>query len=226
MNRSVLCLCLALVMLVGLVAPTFATQDVVNGVLVEERVVNFPQDQNKWYISVVGDVTNQRYQEVLGWFETNPNLKHLKDQVHFCSIRTNTAIFSERYASNIKGLPTVRVQDGKGVVVYEASALQIPMSPDALYAAIAADVQTAQGCRPLLPWRRRMESRLCPSPGPTPDPNPNPDPPPQPINPDPGPPNISPAQSLLPAWWAMLLGMLAGGFVGVVQKWRETYKQK
>lgn len=227
MNR-LLCACLMLAMVVGLVAPSFAAQGTVNGVLVRERVVNLPQDQSKWYISVVGDVNNQRYQEVLGWFKTDPTLKALKNQVHFCPVQTNTAIFSERYAPNIKGLPTVRVQDAKGVVIYEVAGLQIPMTPDALYAAIADDVQTAQGCRPILPWRRKMENRCnpgpCPTPGPSPDPDP--DPAPQPINPDPGPPDVPPTSSPLPPWWVMLLAALAGNAVGVGQKWRETYKKK
>lgn len=234
MNRFVLCLCLALAVVAGLVAPTLATQGTVNGVLVEERVVNLPQDQNKWYISVVGDANEARYQQVLGWFDTNENLKQLKDQVHFCRVKYGTAIFNERYAPNIKGLPTVRVQDSQGVVIYEASANNLPMTPEALYTAIANNVQTAQGCRPLLPWRREMERRTrpCPGPGPCPTPNPQPDPDtdpaPQPITPDPGPPNLqpSPVQSLLPPWWAMLLAVIAGGAVGVGIKWRETYQEK
>lgn len=227
MKRFALCLCLALLTVAGLVAPAVAAQDTVNGVLVEERVVNLPQDQNMWYISVVGDTKDARYREVLGWFESNANLKHLKDQVHFCPVGSGTAIYKERYAPNIQGLPTVRVQDHEGVVIYEAAGSAIPMTPDALHTAIANDAQMAQGCRPILPWRREMEKR-CPGPGPCPNPNPSPDPDPQPIPPaPPGPPDIvKPAQSILPPWWAMLMAMLAGAIVGAVVKWRETYAKQ
>jgi len=149
-------------------------------VLVQEHVVNLPQDQGKWYISVVGDANDARYRTVLSWFDTHENLKHLKDQVHFCPVKSNTAIYKERYAPNVKGLPTVRVQDSKGVVIYEVAGLAIPLTPDALYAAIANDVQVAQGCRPILPWRREMERRCRPCPQPNPQPQPDPDPQPLP----------------------------------------------
>ena len=57
--------------------------DTVNGVLAEERVVNLPQDQSKWYVSVVGNATDSRYNEIVGWFDTNASLKKLKNQVQF-----------------------------------------------------------------------------------------------------------------------------------------------
>lgn len=223
MNRVLFCVCL---MLALLVAPAFATQGAVNGVLVEERVVTLPQDQDQWYISVVGEAGEARYQKVLGWFDTNADLKHLKGQVHFCPVRSNSAIYKERYAPNVKGLPTVRVQDSKGVVIYEAAGDAIPMTAEGLFGAIADDAQKAQGCI-LRPWRK-----ICPGPGPcptpTPDPEPQPlDPEPQPLDPAPGPPDIvRPTQSALPPWWAMLLALAAGNVVGVAQKWGETHKKK
>jgi len=226
MNRIVLCLCLVLAMVAGLGAPAVAAQGALNGVLVQERVVNLPQDQGKWYISVVGDANDARYRTVLSWFDTHENLKHLKDQVHFCPVKSNTAIYKKRYAQNVKGLPTVRVQNSKGVVIYEVAGLAIPLTPDALYAAIANDVQVAQGCRPILPWRREMERRCRPCPQPNPQPEPDPGPQPLPPSP-PGPPDIvKPTQSVLPPWWAMLLALVGGSAVGVVQKWHDTYAQK
>ena len=51
MNKLLLCV-LCVVALFAAVVPCFA--DTVNGVLAEERVVNLPNDQDKWYISVVG----------------------------------------------------------------------------------------------------------------------------------------------------------------------------
>jgi len=39
--------------------------DTVNGVLAEERVVTLPQDQSKWYVSMVGNATDSRYNEIV-----------------------------------------------------------------------------------------------------------------------------------------------------------------
>jgi hypothetical protein len=184
---SVLCavaLCLAVV-------PCFA--DTVNGVLAEERVVNLPQDAGKWYISVVGNANDARYNEIVGWFSTNASLKKLKNQVHFCQVTSETAAYKERYAGNIKGLPTVRMQRADGTVIYEAAGKGIPLTASGLNGALANGVNEAQGIRPILPWRRDMENRCrpCPGPGPCPNPNPGPDldPEPQPLD-DSGPPDI------------------------------------
>ena len=168
MNKLLLSL-LCVLALFACIMPCVA--DTVNGVLAEERVVNLPQDAGKWYASVVGDATSVRYQEVLGWFNTDPSLKKLKSQVHLIPVKTGTAIYKERYQSNVKGLPTVRMQKADGTVVYEAAGKNIPMTAGGLYGAMASAAQTAQGIRPLLPWRRDMENRCpCPQPTPTPDP--------------------------------------------------------
>jgi hypothetical protein len=225
MNRVLLSVCLLLAALAAV--PAFADIATANGVLAQERVVNLPNDQGKWYISVVGHAGDAAYLRVLGWFEANASLKGLKNKVHFCPVTSDTAIYQARYASNVKGLPTVRVQQPDGMVVYEASGKSLPMTAEGLYGAIASAVNTAQGIRPVLPWRREMERR-CPRPGPGPAPNPppQPDPAPQPID-DGGPPDLdSPVESVLPAWWAMLIALAVGSVAGVARKWRETYQQK
>ena len=178
MNRLLLSACLLLAVFAAVV-PSFADTASANGVLAEERVVNLPNDQGKWYISVVGNANDTAYLRVLGWFEANPSLKGLKNKVHYCPVTTGTPIYQERYAPNMKGLPTVRVQKADGVVVYEAAGSNLPMTAEGLYGAIAGAVSNAQGLRPILPWRRDMERR-CPGPGPCPTPNPQPNPDPQP----------------------------------------------
>ena len=75
MNKLLLSL-LCVLALFAAVVPCFA--DTVNGVLAEERVVNLPNDQAKWYISVVGNANDTRYNEVLGWFASNASLLKLK----------------------------------------------------------------------------------------------------------------------------------------------------
>jgi len=89
----------------------------------------------------------------VGWFDTNASLKKLKNQVHFCPVTSDTAIYQARYASNVKALPTVRMQKPDGTVVYEAAGKNIPMTAAGLNGALAGAVNTAQGIRPVLPWR-------------------------------------------------------------------------
>jgi len=195
-------------------APGFA--DTVNGVLAEERVVRLPNDSAKWYVSVVGDANDPRYNEIVGWFNTNPSLKKLRDQVHFCPVTSDTGIYKERYAGNVKGLPTVRVQTPDGTVIYEAAGKNIPLTAGGLNGAIASAVSNAQGLRPILPWRREMERR-CPGPCPTPNPQPSPqpDPEPQPID-DGGAPVIDdpPVESTVP-WGLLPLLCVAGVVIGI-----------
>ena len=102
MNKLLVCV-LCVVALFAAVVPCLA--DTVNGVLAEERVVKLPNDQGKWYISVVGNANDARYNEILGWFDSNPSLAKLKDQVQFCPVASNTAIYKERYSATSRGCP-------------------------------------------------------------------------------------------------------------------------
>ena len=109
MNRILLSL-LTLCLLAAAV-PAFADNTTtVNGVLAEERVINLPNDQGKWYISVVGNANDAAYLRLLVWFDNNASLKTLKSKVRFCPVTTCHPMYQERYALNVKGLPTVRVQ--------------------------------------------------------------------------------------------------------------------
>lgn len=202
MKNLILCV-LCLLALFTVAAPCFA--DTVNGVLAEERVVNLPVDQGKWYISVVGNANDARYNEILGWFASNSNLAKLKNKVHFCQVTANTAIYKERYAANMKGLPGVRMQKADGTVVYEATGNRIPMTAAGLNGALAGAVNEAQSLRPILPWRRDVDRRLnnC---QPQPQPQPYPDPDPQPVDPDPDPdqPDVT------AEWPAWLLAPICG----------------
>ena len=223
MNKLLLSL-LCVFALFAAVVPCFA--DTVNGVLAEERVVNLPNDQAKWYISVVGNVNDTRYNEVLGWFASNASLSKLKSQVHFCPVTTATAIYKERYAKNVQGLPTVRMQKSDGTVIFEAAGKNLPMTAAGLNSAFAGAVGVAQGILPILPWRRQMEKR-CPCPGPTPGPEPNPDPEPQPID-DGGTPDVEP-DAALPGWLLAPIcgaGLLIGLGLGYGKKLKEKLTVK
>ena len=224
MNKLLLSV-LCLLAVFAAVAPCLA--DTVNGVLAEERVVNLPQDQGKWYVSVVGSATDARYDEIVGWFDSNASLKKLKNQVQFCTVTSDTAIYRERYAPNVKGLPTVRMQKADGTVVYEAAGKNIPMTAAGLNGALAGAVSTAQGIRPILPWRRDMERR-CPGPCPSPQPNPQPqpDPEPQPID-DGGMPHIDDQPAESPAPWGWLPPLCVAGLaVGIACGYGKQLCQK
>jgi hypothetical protein len=201
-------------------------QGTVNGVLVQERVINLPQDANKWHVSIVGE--GQAYDQLLSWF-MNDNLAKLKAQVHFHTVHSSTEIYKSRYAQSVKGLPTVRMQNAQGNVMYEAYGANIPMTAEGLYGAMADSVRVAQGWTPILPWRRNhTHPNICP----TPQPQPDPVDPVEPLDPEPAPidnggaPQLDgpiTSQSPLPVWWMMLLAIVAGAGVGVVQKWQATY---
>lgn len=219
MNRVVLCLCLALISVVGLA--TTVSADPTGGVLAQERVVNLPADQGKWYVSVVGSPSDVK--QLMTWFNDTPELKKLKDQVHFYQVTTGTAVYTERYAPNIKGLPTVRLQTSDGTVVYEASGKRIPASPEALYSAMAINIQSSQGVVTEC-WRRR---HCKPNPAPQPDPQnpdeePESDPEAQPLD-DGGIPQVNPLESQLPAWWAVVVALIVGAGIGVAQAWKEEH---
>ncbi len=206
-----------------------------DGVLVEERIVDLPQDQDKWHISIVGG--GQHYDLLLRWFAENNSLKSLRRQVHFRSIQEGSPIFNSRYAQNVGELPVVRVQEANGTVVYEASAGSIPYTADGLYGAIADASGNVQGIlrpwrhggRPWLPWRRQMDER-CPGPGPCPVPAPCPEPlPPAPPLDDFGPPVFDEESDTgvsagLAVLFAALSGLLGGG-LGFVQQWKTTYPE-
>ena len=207
-----------------------------DGVLTEERIIDLPRDQEAWYLSIIGD--GDSYEGLLGWFENDAQLRALRDQVKFCPVATNSNLYRERYAANVSGLPTVRLQESDGTVVYEASRENIPFSAGALYNAMADAATGTEGIfrpwrnggRPLLPWRRRMEDQLRRQPQPQPCPAPAPAPTPGPliINPI-GPPKFTePEPEGVSGGIAILLSLaslLGGGGLGAVKQWKATYSE-
>ena len=216
--RKFLFLLLSAVMFSYAAAPCIA--DTVHGVIAEERIINLPNDQAKWYVSVVGDANDARYREILGWFKTNERLKNLKRQVHFCPVTTDTTIYAKRYAPNIKGLPTIRLQRANGVVVYEVSGKDVPMSPEGLNGAMASSVDR----RLLLPWRR---NHVHPQPAPSPDPLPPVDPEPAPLDDGAAPDFGDQAKVVAGGVIALLIVICAavGAITGMVVQWQKTYPE-
>jgi hypothetical protein len=223
MKRLLLALCVVL-----MASTCFA--DEVNGVLSEDRVVNLPSDQGKWYISVVGDTRDAQYQTIMKWFSQDIPLRKLKAQVHFCPVKSSSAIYKARYVMNVKGLPTVRLQNNHGTVIYEAAGKNLPFTAQGLYGAFAGSVSKVQGI-PILPWRRNHKRVPCPSPRPSPQPTPGPDfnldPEPQPIDGGDAPDfEEAPAQSSLPPLWLMLVTLVVSAGGGLAVEWKNTYAEK
>ena len=190
----------------------------------EERVINLPNDQAKWYVSVVGEKGEASYLRILNWFSVNDNLAKLKEQVHFCQVTAGSPMYQERYMKNqgeyaIQHFPCVRVQKANGVVVYQTFGKNVPRSAESLYSAISVAITKTEAC----PLRRPCPK---PEPNPEPDPLPEPDPVPGPID-DGGPPVIDEPVDTFPSTalvvGLMLAGLVVGAGAGVVRKFKDEY---
>jgi len=142
--RPRIVLALAGVLIVALAVTCFADT--------QERVAP-PQDQDRMHLSVVGISGSADYQRILAWFQNDEYLSSLRRVTHFHPIAAGSAMYQERYAPNIHGLPTIRLQDAKGVVLYESYGDGIPKTADAL----ADTIEPKTGRRGLLPWNREKD---------------------------------------------------------------------
>jgi uncharacterized protein (UPF0248 family) len=162
-----------------------------------ERIMNVPQDQNKWYVSVVGETGNTQYKEILSWFDSG-ELKNFKDQVFFIPVTTQNPIYADRYEKNTKTLPMVRVQDAEGIRIYEVQGTEIPATARALTLEIgrhAAEYTAAKQAQDAKDSKQRNRK---------PDPKPTPDKVKIPVAPDPDPQplsNIGIPKIDLPPWY-------------------------
>ena len=187
----------------------------------EQRVVTLPQDQGKWYVSLFGDPSDARYQELQKWFRAS-RVGPSQTAGPLQRVQRVRSAISTRYAKNMAGLPCVRVQNHQGIVTSEFWAEYIPMTPDALYNGIREDIldKASWGCL------RRRRCRPCPQPCPAPQPAPQPVKP-APVEPEPSTPPVLPAEPAKPAsgfpWWLAILSGLTGVGVGVCQGWRDTH---
>jgi len=203
-----------------------------------ERVLNLPADEGKWFVSVVGDPGDKRYVNLLAWFDSDSTLNELKASVHFHRIDNTSDAYKSRYKKSIRSLPTVRVQKPGGFVVYESSGNNIPTTARGLSydIAVASNMAGWQILRrpifdgrlfpifnrPILPWRQRMERNMnncdtCPTPVPIVDVDVVI---PEPVQPEPEP---EPRRSgWLIAGLCVLCGAVGAG-LGVVSQWKKLY---
>jgi hypothetical protein len=182
----------------------------------QEQVIQLPQDQGRFYLTVFGNDGEYRYEQVKSWIASDPQLNALKTQTIYNTYRVDSVMYRERYAQGISDIPCVRLQTAQGQVVFEATGTNIPMSAEALYNGIA------EGCR-------KRHCRPCPQPAPVnPQPTPvNPSPQPQPpiVKPDPKP-VVHDFPS--PMVWVGLIvaGLAIGGGIGVGGSLKKEFKGK
>lgn len=197
--------------IVSLAAACFASETV--------REVPPPQDEAMLHLSVVGNAADSQFNQIVKWFKTDADLSVTTKRVHFHVIKTGTPIYRDRYAPNISGLPTVRLQSADGVVIYEQWSDGIPGTPGAMFLALSA--KTERKC--VLPWRRKMEEQCtpkgCPIPEPQPVPIPEPSPMLEPLQPKQGLP-------LILVIGIAILSFGAGGACGGYSKWKALISKE
>ncbi|WP_254509868.1 hypothetical protein [Anatilimnocola floriformis] len=158
----------------------------------ELRLTYRPQDGDKQYVTVFG--TGARLTEAKGWFETNPELKRLKESSHFNCIDTTSVMFRDRYASNTPATTLIRIQDQRGKTIHEFS--NLPMSAEAFIRKMNHECP-----------RREQDDPPQPLPPPnTPAPAPKPSMPLWPI-----------------ALILATIAATVGGILGIKAKWTETH---
>src|SRR6185437_376680 len=59
-----------------------------------DRVIDLPEDAHAWHTSVfTGEKPSSRERQILGWFESEPQLRRLKEQTHFHHYTPASAVF-------------------------------------------------------------------------------------------------------------------------------------
>jgi hypothetical protein len=181
-------------------APAFGLRYEANGT--GEQVLILPQDQDKFYFTLIGDPNTLQFQRITDWFDSHAGLKSIKDRTHFNVIDTNSIMYRERYQHTTTGVPTVRLQAANGSVIYQSVGAQVPVTPDLLY------FEVDKEC-----LKRWNNCPICPKPQPKPQPKPEPGPEPLP----------APPVSEFPPWWFMLLSFVAGSVGGVAAQYAKNY---
>jgi hypothetical protein len=186
-------------------------------------MLTLPQDQGAWYLTVFGEAGDAEFQQLQEWLKTDEGLTKLKSQVRFNKYTTDQVRY-QRYVETMPGLPCIRLQTEKGLVVSEFWGDNIPGTSNALYRGIKGDLKdkTSWGC---------LRRRRCPAPKPKPNPKPPvvvPDE--KPVEPPVGPPVLDeePDEPEESRMWILLtiLGALGGGAFGFYQEYKAEHMDK
>ncbi len=167
---------------------------------VEKQVVDLPQDENKFYLTVFAKPDEATK---LGGLFNQAELVRYKQVTHFNVVSTTDPIYKTRYAN--VAAPSVRLQTAKGQVIgeYKGTVLE---HPTLLATAIRVDC-----------WRRCRPTPE-PDPQPAPDFDPEPETQPEVVQPD------NPVLDVLAAGAAFYILAFAGGFVGGVVSAKKNSK--
>lgn len=138
---------------------------------VQERVIDLPEDGNKWFTSLfLNDEWQNKPQEsmVVNAFETDRRLLRLRDQTIFNTYTRSDPHYRQAFAESINKLPAITVQRPDGTIVYKASGSRIPRSG----AAIAESIERTSRrrcwrrgqCEPdeVVPYQRKDRRSLLP----------------------------------------------------------------
>ncbi|MFH1302510.1 MAG: hypothetical protein ABIK07_15725 [Planctomycetota bacterium] len=102
---------------------------------VQERVIDLPEDGNKWFTSLfLHDQWQSRDQDstLVNAFETDRRLVNLSNQTIFNKYTESDPHYRETFAAAIPDLPAIAVQRPDGTIVYKASGSNIPRSGPAI----------------------------------------------------------------------------------------------
>lgn len=180
-----------------------------------DRVIDLPDDAGGWHTSVfTGEKPSPREEQILGWFDGEPQLRRLKEQTHFHHYTPANSVYSRYSNLTAGGLPVVVLQDASGTVVYKVSGEQVPPSPLPLLRAMIDCI--------------RAHCPLCPRPKPKPEPTPQPDDVPndKPVIPDiVGPNEDTPVgrDDTLAVTAAVFVLSLAAGFIAAARKGKSLF---
>lgn len=163
--------------------------------IVEQQVVNLPEDGKAYYTSLflkAGWEKDAKSREVKSWFDTNIILSSLKSQTHWNVVTTADPQWKSKYAATVGALPCIALTDSEGNVVYKVSGANISDAKS-----LAAEVG------------RRCPNRRCPTPEPVPDEK-------ETVVPDSGPildskPPVVDYTEEFPLWLALVLGLVGIG---------------
>jgi len=193
----------------------------VSATATEERMLTLPQDQGAWYLTTFGESSDVKFQQLQSWLKSDEGLTKLRSQVRFNEYTTDQVRYQQRYAADMPGLPCIRLQNERGIVVSEFWGENIPTTATELYQGIKGDLQnkTSWGC-----IRRHRQNKLCPF---KQHPAPQPPPPPPVVEPEPpvGPPVLEPEEPKESQAWLLLVALAAliGGGFGFVEGYKAEH---
>jgi len=113
---------------------------------VEERVAPI-DDSAEMHLSIVGSSRSREYQKLVRWFDRDQKLNDFRKGLKYHAVTTASPLYNDRYRPNVQGLPTVRLQDAQGVVLYEVAGQDVPASESSLLSAMVRAVEKLTGNR-------------------------------------------------------------------------------